>query len=200
MARNDAQIKLYVPHDLRDRIKAYAERRGTSMNAEIVHVLERQWPEQWPLGARLAKLADDMAALAAGKSDTRIQEFLEAFEETVEGIVSGRVTDMDLDTREAVSSLWNDYNVRRGEDELETYSSQYDEEEDEAMRLVGRPEKYAIPLPKRKQLGNLSDEEFKIYTMAYKDGLAARHETKKDDAFMRDADDSPFSDPEDDDK
>lgn len=35
---------LRLPDGLRDRIKAYAERHGRSMNAEIVRVLEREFP------------------------------------------------------------------------------------------------------------------------------------------------------------
>jgi hypothetical protein len=36
---------LRMPDGLRDRIKAYAERHGRSMNTEIVRVLEREFPE-----------------------------------------------------------------------------------------------------------------------------------------------------------
>lgn len=190
-----AQYLLRLPESLRDRIKAYAARRGNSMNAEIVHVLEREWPEQWPLGGRLSRLAEDMAALAAGRSDPRIQEFIDAFEETVEGIVSGRVTDMDLETREAVTGLWEDYRTRRGEEDADLYASEYDEEEDASIRRIGRPEKYAIPRPERKQLGNLTDEEFDIYMLGYE----ARRDAEQK-ASAAEADDEPFPDPEDDDK
>ena len=192
-----AQYLLRLPESLRNRIKVYAARRNTTMNFEIVRVLEREWPEQWPIEDRLKQLAQGLSALAAGRTDPRIKQFIGDFEETVEGIISGRVVDVDEDTRDAISDLWSEYEERRHEDESEYLNSEYDEEEDASISRIGRPEKYAVPRPLRKELGNLSDEEFKIYTMAYKDGLAARHETKKDDAFMRDADDSPFPDPED---
>ncbi|MBZ0124099.1 MAG: Arc family DNA-binding protein [Roseovarius sp.] len=40
---------LRLPEGLRDRIKAAAERNGRSMNAEIVQLLERQYPEPMDL-------------------------------------------------------------------------------------------------------------------------------------------------------
>lgn len=44
MTREDPQIKLRLPADLRDRIKYMAQRNGRSMNAEIVRVLEDEFP------------------------------------------------------------------------------------------------------------------------------------------------------------
>lgn len=40
-----AQYMLRMPEGLRDRIKAKAEKHGRSMNAEIVQLLEREYPE-----------------------------------------------------------------------------------------------------------------------------------------------------------
>lgn len=39
-----AQYMLRMPEGLRDRIKSKAEENGRSMNAEIVQVLEREYP------------------------------------------------------------------------------------------------------------------------------------------------------------
>lgn len=39
-----AQYMLRLPEGLRDRIKAAADRQGRTMNAEIVRVLERDYP------------------------------------------------------------------------------------------------------------------------------------------------------------
>ncbi|PSH68550.1 hypothetical protein CU102_12360 [Phyllobacterium brassicacearum] len=178
--RGADQYMLRLPDGLRDRIKAYAERRGTSINSEIVRVLERQWPEQWPINDRLSQLAEAVNVLAAGKSDPRIAQFINDFEKTVEGIISGRVTGVDIETRESVVGLWEEYQRKRGEDEAETYQSEYDEEEDRTMSLIGRPEKYAIPPAERKRLGNLSDEELEIYKLGYEAGLDRRHEPISD--------------------
>lgn len=40
MARDDPQMKLRLPEEMRDRLKAAADTRGRSMNAEIIHRLE----------------------------------------------------------------------------------------------------------------------------------------------------------------
>lgn len=40
-----AQYMLRMPEGLRDRIKSKAEKNGRSMNAEIVQLLEREYPE-----------------------------------------------------------------------------------------------------------------------------------------------------------
>lgn len=140
---------LRMPDGLRDRIKAYADREGTSMNHEIIRVLEREWPEQWPLGKRLQDLSEALSLLSAGKTDPRVQQFISDFEETVHGIITGRVIDVDGETREAVEELWEDYRNRQAEIEADLYEPEYDTEEERAYNVVGRPEKYAIPLPEK---------------------------------------------------
>lgn len=179
--RGADQYMLRFPPGLRDRIKAYAERQGTSINSEIIRVLEREFPEQWPIDNRLTRLADALSVLAAGKSDPRIDQFITEFEETVEGIVSGRVTGVDAETRESIMALWNEYQHMRGEAEIEAYQSEYTEDEDRTIGLIGRPEKYAIPPPERKKLGNLSEDEFEAYKLGYDAGLKALHERVSSD-------------------
>lgn len=46
MTREDPQLKLRISADLRDRIQASAIRNGRSMNAEIVRVLEAEFPKR----------------------------------------------------------------------------------------------------------------------------------------------------------
>lgn len=138
-----------MPDGLRDRIKAYADREGTSMNYEIVRVLEREWPEQWPLGKRLQDLADALTLLTAGKSDPRVQNFITDFEETVAGIITGRVTDVAPETRDAVEELWEDYRNRQAEIAADAYEPEFNDEEERAYNVVGRPEKYAVPPPEK---------------------------------------------------
>ncbi|MDT6940705.1 Arc family DNA-binding protein [Brucella pseudogrignonensis] len=140
---------LRLPDGLRDRIKAHADREGTSMNYEIVRVLEREWPEQWPLGKRLQELGDALSLLSAGKTDPRVQQFITDFEETVHGIITGRVTDVDPETRDAVGELWSNYRERQAEIEADLYEPEYSDEELRAMEVVGRPEKYAVPPPEK---------------------------------------------------
>lgn len=57
------QLLLRMPAGLRDRIKANAERNGRSMSAEIVRVLEREFPEPLSIGSRLEELQHLFSAL-----------------------------------------------------------------------------------------------------------------------------------------
>ena len=53
---NPNQFQLRLPDGLRERIKTYAERHGRSMNAEIVRILEREFPEPWRIEDRVNEL------------------------------------------------------------------------------------------------------------------------------------------------
>lgn len=143
---------LRMPDGLRDRIKAYAERHGRSMNAEIIRVLEREFPEQWPVDDRLIELAKMLNVLSAGRGDPRLDGFIDRFKETVDGIVSGRVTGVDAETRESVRELWAAYKAEADEAAHEAFKDSqmdYSEDELEAHELTGNYEKYAVPPPKR---------------------------------------------------
>ncbi|MGR9415886.1 hypothetical protein [Rhizobium leguminosarum] len=91
-----------------------------------------------------------------------------------------------VDRAHDTEGLWDEYRTRRGEEEIENYQSEYDEAEEEAIALIGRPEKYAIPPVERKALGKLSDAEFEIYMLGYRAG--------KDSEVNRlpDLDEDPF--------
>jgi hypothetical protein len=148
--RGADQYMLRLPDGLRDRIKSYAERQGTSINSEIVRILEREFPEQWPISRRLEELAESLSVLAAGKTDPRVQGFLASIEETVTGIITGRVTGVDAETRDSIEEVWQEYRNREAEAEADAYEEpDYNEEERRALEIVGRPEKYAVPLPEK---------------------------------------------------
>ncbi len=145
------RFQIRLPAGLRDRIKAYAERHGRSMNTEIVRVLEREFPEQWDVDDRMDELAKMLDILSAGRADPRLDGFVQKFEETVNGIVSGRVKGVDAETRESVRELWSSYKSKESEAAHEAYvdsQMEFDEEEIEAFELTGNPEKYAFPPPK----------------------------------------------------
>lgn len=46
ISRDSDKFMLRLPDGLRDRIKAKADQNGRSMNAEIVQVLEREYPAE----------------------------------------------------------------------------------------------------------------------------------------------------------
>ncbi|MTD99266.1 Arc family DNA-binding protein [Paracoccus sp. YIM 132242] len=48
-AREQAQVNIRMPDDLRDRIKAAADANNRSMNAEIVAALEDKFPAPTPV-------------------------------------------------------------------------------------------------------------------------------------------------------
>ncbi|MBD9592710.1 Arc family DNA-binding protein [Ensifer sp. ENS05] len=150
-ARGDAQYMLRLPGGLRDRIKAYSERMGTSMNSEIVRVLEIEFPEQWPVEDKLTELGELLSVLSAGKEDPRFAEFSAKLEETITGIVSGRVTDVDPETRGAIASMWEDYKMRESESAMDSAEDHYwgrTDEEIAAYEITGNFEKYERPLPR----------------------------------------------------
>lgn len=148
--RGADQYMLRLPAGLRDRIKAYSERMGTSINSEIVRILEMEFPEQWRVEDKLTELGEMLSVLAAGRKDPRFGEFAEKLEETITGIISGRVTGIDPGTRAAVRSMWDDYKARENMDQMHRAQDHYwnrTEEEIAAYEVTGNFEKYETPLP-----------------------------------------------------
>lgn len=146
------RFQVRLPAGLRDRIKAYAERHGRSMNTEIVRVLEREFPEQWEIDDRMAQLGEMLAVLKGGVADPRIDKFVSEFQETVEGVVTGRVLGVSEEARAAVEELWRVYRDRVLEQEYENLKDnqpEYDTEEYQMLHLTGRTDKLAQPLPKK---------------------------------------------------
>ncbi|MDI7865065.1 Arc family DNA-binding protein [Rhizobiaceae bacterium n13] len=143
------RFQLRLPPGLRDRIKAYAESHGRSMNTEIVRVLEREYPEQWPVGERLTYLAEMLSILKSGASDDRIDQFVSEFEDTLEGIITGRITDVDIEARSQVQSLWDEYQEREAERVTHAAYEGYDQDEIESLERNGTTEKFAEPRPKK---------------------------------------------------
>lgn len=142
---------LRFPPGLRDRIKAYAERNGTSINSEIIRILEIEFPEQWPVEDKLTELGELLSVLAAGRSDPRFAEFSNKLEETISGILSGRVYGVDRDTRAAIEAMWSDYKTRESEaayDNSQDHQWGRTEEEIAAYEATGNYEKYKYPLPR----------------------------------------------------
>lgn len=118
-----------LPDGLRDRIKAYADRHGRSMNAEIVRVLEREYPEPWTVEQRAASLLGMIAMLKAADTSEQFTTLNDALEETIEGIVSGRMTDVDEETRKRIGARFETWRLERAEDDYAQHTWNMDEEE-----------------------------------------------------------------------
>lgn len=128
MSREDPQLKLRLPEGLRDRIKAKAESTGRSMNAEIVKVLEKEFPEPWDLGVRVKYLLDLFTALRKVRGDVgAIDGLTNVMLETVEGLASGRVPDLDEESRRRVKESLDEWHEQVAQDEHER-AHWYDDE------------------------------------------------------------------------
>ncbi len=144
------------------------------MNTEIVRILEREFPYQPPIEESASQLVAMMASMKSGvTSDANIAALMVQFENTIEGIVSGRIAGVDPRTRDAVQQAWHDFQTQQSESDIDQYRAHLDEEEELTLSRIGRSEKYPIPRGERKRLGNLTDEEFEIYAMAYEAGKKA---------------------------
>lgn len=183
MARGDFpsakqdQFVLRFPDGLRDRIKAYAERHGRSMNAEIIRVLEREYPEPWSIDGRVADLMAMLRIIKGGATDERIDRLTRELEETVLGMATGRVRGVDDKAMKNIDWLWTRYQEQRAEDNEAL--GELDDVEMHQLSVSGRTEKFEPPLPERKKLGNFSDQEFDIYKQGYEAALASLTERSK---------------------
>jgi len=138
------QFVLRFPNGLRDRIKTYAEAHGRSMNAEIVRILEREFPEPWSIEAKVSNLIEMVKAIAIGReSDASIEKISSLVEETVNGIISGRVRGVDEAARKKIETTWEAYLHEREKEDLLDHQYDLDPEEEEALRRTGETSKYA---------------------------------------------------------
>lgn len=152
------RFQIRLPAGLRDRIKAYAERHGRSMNTEIVRVLEREFPPPWTIAGRVGELIDMLRALkAGGATEENVEHLAEELRETIEGMMSGRVQGVDEVMRDRIRSFYEDMQMREAEDAADLASMEYDEEEILTMDRIGRPEKYAEAPSKRDPFTDLPE-------------------------------------------
>ena len=143
--RGADQVSLRLPDGLRDRIKAYAEQHGRSMNNEIVRILEREFPEPFGIESRVAELIGLMGILRKGVTDQQVERLAEELKETIAGIMSGRVQGVDEETRREIRDVYEYWKMKEREDRH--YLLHLDEEEEKQLNLYGNTEKFVIPSP-----------------------------------------------------
>ena len=136
------RFQVRLPPGLRSRIKAYAEQHGRSMNAEIVRVLEAEFPEPWPKDRIFSELLDMVSVLQAGASDEHLGALVSGILDAVQGIASGRVKDVDDATRKAVAERLQDFYQRRSEEYHDRLLESRDEEEIDAYYRSGETAKF----------------------------------------------------------
>lgn len=69
-SRGVDQFMVRFPDGLRDRIKRAAEKNGRSMNAEIISVLEEQYPEPASMEETIADIQESIRILRKFRGET----------------------------------------------------------------------------------------------------------------------------------
>ncbi|PZU18940.1 MAG: hypothetical protein DI589_22935 [Shinella sp.] len=136
------KFMLRLPDGLRARIKAYAEAHGRSMNTEIVRVLEREFPEPWGLESRVTQLLGLTKILGEASADDVVSQLKDAIYETVEGIASGRVQDVDEETREKIRERLMYWEMEEANDVHNRQTADMDDSELDAFHKHGSTEKF----------------------------------------------------------
>ncbi|TCQ28233.1 Arc family DNA-binding protein [Rhizobium sp. PP-CC-3G-465] len=162
-------VAVPLPPGLAERIEVYAGRQGRTLVEEVVRLLEREYPAQWEVIDRMEHMANLLAALAAGTGDAAIDAFVTEMQETLEGIVSGRVKGVNEDVRDEVGALWSSYKARLNELQYDSDQQQFelDEEEEKMRRLIDRTEKLAEPRPS--EPNPMSDSIFLSHVLSPRD-------------------------------
>ncbi|WP_313522270.1 Arc family DNA-binding protein [Shinella sp.] len=135
-----------LPSALYERVRMYAARNNRTANDEIIRLLEREFPVQWPASDRLEYLADLLGIIKTAATDDAINNFTGAVEETLEGVASGRVTGLEEATRKRLVALWQEYKDRENWADYEAAQNEMaelDEEEVESMERNHTTEKFA---------------------------------------------------------
>ncbi|MBB2832326.1 UNVERIFIED_ORG: plasmid stability protein [Rhizobium esperanzae] len=144
------RFQIRLPAGLRDRIKAYAERHGRSMNTEIVRVLEREFPETWPLSVQITQLVSLSNALKETIDEEHLNQLGDTLLNTVKGVASGRVRGVDEATRESVASWLRDWEAEFDEVQRDDFEMNLDEEELRTFNRVGTTSKFVDPFEDQK--------------------------------------------------
>lgn len=123
--RKSDQFQLRLPNGLRDRIKAYAEPHGRSMNAEIVRVLEREYPAHSTLEERVDELLSLVGFLnetpTAGAFDNLSEEIIHL----IRRMASGKIKGIEGSIQDELASMVDSWEEIRSEPT--PYDPEYDE-------------------------------------------------------------------------
>jgi hypothetical protein len=145
-----AQYLLRMPPGLRERIKAYADRHGRSLNEEIVRLLEREFPEPWPLHNQITSLIALSNALKETIGSDDLNVLGDTLLKTVEGVASGRVLGVDDTTRSEVAEWLNEWNSQFDEVQRDDFEGGMDEQELATYNRVGTTAKFVDPFEDEK--------------------------------------------------
>lgn len=147
---NSEQFQLRLPPGLRDRIKAYAESYGRSTNAEIVRILEREFPEPVRFEITVNKIREMIHSLEKGFDANSLGMLEEELRKALQGVVSGRVYDAPEDAYQEITKLLERWSEVEFEDAQERTISDLDEEEFENLQELGTTAKIVFPEERQK--------------------------------------------------
>lgn len=143
---NPDQFQLRLPPGLRERIKAYADRHGRSMNTEIVRVLENEFPEPWTVENRIEELLGLLEVMKGGTSNEAVRKFVDEVDETIRGIITGRVHGFSEEQKQHVARIFAEYDLQRAADGDPDFNSKdLDDEERRTFDLTGTTQKFVHP-------------------------------------------------------
>lgn len=134
---------LRLPDGLRDRIKAYADHMGRSMNAEIIRILEREFPEPVMAPHSIDGLLEVVKMISAGAPfDENVAKLTDGIQDLIEGLYSGRVEGLDPTAQKEIEALWTRYleDLAKDGDGFE-----YDDTEIRSLELSGTTSKFVWP-------------------------------------------------------
>ncbi|MBO0905569.1 Arc family DNA-binding protein [Jiella sonneratiae] len=180
--RGADQYMLRFPPGLRDRVKAYAELQGRSMNDEIIRILENEFPEPEGIEERVSRLLGLIAVLKAGEENPPVNRLFNELVDTLRSISDGTLGGVDEATRDRLHRRLELWEEEFAEDESEQDTARLDQVEIDALSRGRSTAKYPLDpdwraMARRLQRGGgMSDEEFEIYKEGYEAGLRARHE------------------------
>ncbi|NDV88772.1 Arc family DNA-binding protein [Aurantimonas aggregata] len=180
--RGADQYMLRFPPGLRDRVKAYAELQGRSMNEEIIRILENEFPEPVGIESRVSYILDLLRILKAGAEKTPLSQLSGELLDTVRAIADGTIQGVDEDSRERIRLRLDRWEEEFADDEAELSTHGLDQVEIEALSTGRSTAKYPLDpewrsMVRRLERGDaMSDEQFEVYREGYEAGLKARYE------------------------
>lgn len=135
---------LRLPDGLRERIKVYAEEHGRSMNAEIVRILEREFPEPWPLDTRLKQLLTLTDALREVVDGPKVDALGGALVDTLKALASGQIPGLDRKARSNLAEWVSEWQAEFNYVDADEYEASLDPEEIENRDTSGSTAKIVL--------------------------------------------------------
>ncbi len=139
------------------------------MNAEIVRVLENEFPEPWPLEKRVSELVEMVAVIKEGASNEILEKLVDELEETIQGIKSKRVGGLSDEVRRAIEIADLERQERLSEEYNDLYYGELDEEEATMLNSTGRTQKFTHN--KEENADSRDDAKKPAYTKSIDDDL-----------------------------